>query len=54
MIWLAVLVLGVSFMFVKLGALSVWVGILSLALRIAFLVVAALMGLLLWKKLVRH
>ncbi len=54
MIWLAVMVLGVSFMCVKLGALSVWVGVLSLALKIALLVIAGSIGLLLWKKLLSH
>jgi hypothetical protein len=53
MIWLAAMVFGMSFMLLKLGALSVWVGILSLALRSALLVVAGLAGLLLWKELVR-
>lgn len=51
MIWLAATVLGMSVMLMKLGALSVWVGILSLALRVALLVVAGLIGLLLWKRL---
>jgi hypothetical protein len=53
MIWMAAMVLGMSFMLLKLGALSVWVGILWLALRIALLVVAGLAGLLLWKRIVR-
>lgn len=53
MIWLAAMVLGMAVMLVKLGALSVWVGILAAGLRIALLVVTGLTGLLLWKKLAR-
>ena len=50
MIWLAMTVMGMAFMLMKLGALSVWVSILSLALRIALFVLVVLTGVFLWRK----
>ena len=49
MFWLAIIGLGVSFAFIKLGALSVWVGILAAGVKLALLAVAGLLVTLIWK-----
>lgn len=46
-------VLSLSFVLVKLGAMSVWMSILSVALKVALLVIAGLALILLWNKVVR-
>lgn len=49
MFWLAIIGVGLSLAFVKLGALSVWVGILAGGMKLALLVIAGLVIGLLWK-----
>ncbi|MDR7307950.1 hypothetical protein [Rhodoferax saidenbachensis] len=49
MFWLAIIGLGVSFAFIKLGALSVWVGILAAGIKLALLVISSLVVVLIWK-----
>lgn len=53
MFWLSMIVLGLSFMLLKLGAASVWLTILSVGLKVALLVIAGLALILLWNKVVR-
>jgi hypothetical protein len=50
MFWLAFLGLGIAFAFFKLGALSVWAGILAAGLKFAILVIVCLGLVLLWKR----
>ena len=50
MFWLSMIVLSLSFVLVKLGAVSVWMGILSAAFKVALLVIAGLVLILLWNK----
>ena len=50
MFWLAIIGLGVSFALIKLGALSVSVGILAAGIKLALVVIAGLVVALIWKK----
>lgn len=50
MFWLAIIGLGVAFAFAKLGALSVWVGILAAGIKLALLAIVALVAALIWKR----
>lgn len=50
MFWLAIIGLGVAFAFVKLGALSVWIGILSVGIKLALLAIVGLVAALIWKR----
>jgi hypothetical protein len=50
MFWLAIIGIGVAFAFIKLGALSVWVGVLAAGIKLALLVIAGLAVALIWKK----
>ena len=49
MFWTFLLAVGLASVFVKLGAASVTVSILTIALQGAGIVVAVLVGLVLWK-----
>lgn len=51
MFWTFLLAISLATAFVKLGAASVMVGILSMGLQTALFVIAILAALLLWKKL---
>lgn len=50
MFWGFLLLSGLAFVFVQLGALSVWVVVLKLGLMAALLVLAAMGIVLLWRK----
>jgi hypothetical protein len=53
MFWTFLLAVGLASMFVKLGAASVTVSLLTIALQAAGVVVAILVGVLLWKVIAR-
>ena len=53
MFWLSILVLSLSAVLIKLGALSVWMGILGVGLKLALLVIAGLVLILLWRSVAR-
>ena len=53
MFWTFLLAAGLATMFVKLGAASVTISILTIALQVAGLAVAILLGVLLWKTFAR-
>jgi hypothetical protein len=53
MFWTFLLAVGLASVFVKLGAASVTVSMLTVALQGAGIVVAVLVGLLLWKTFAR-
>lgn len=40
MIWIALLVTGLSALLIKFGAMSVWVSVLSLLLKLALVIIA--------------
>lgn len=52
MFWVSMILLGLSVLLVKLGAVSVWVTILSSGLKFAMLVIACLVIALIWKSIV--
>ena len=52
MFWVSTIVLGLSVLLVKLGAVSVWVTILSNGLGVALLVICCLVVALIWKSMV--
>ena len=54
MFWIFMAVVGLSLVMVKLGALSVWVHVLSVALGVLVAVVAVSAGVLLWRRLLRR
>ena len=54
MFWLSLLVAGFALVFMKLGAYSVWMNILSGGFKIALLVVACLVIALIRKKLLKN
>lgn len=49
MFWTFLLAAGLASVFVKLGAASVTISVLTIALQVAGLAVATLVGVLLWK-----
>lgn len=49
MFWTFLLAAGLATMFIKLGAASVTISVLTIALKLAGLAVATLVALLLWK-----
>ncbi len=49
MFWTFLLAVGLAAMFTKLGAASVTISVLTIALQVAGLAVASLVGVLLWK-----
>ncbi len=49
MFWTFLLAAGLAAVFVKLGAASVTISVLTIALQVAGLAVATLVGVLLWK-----
>lgn len=49
MFWLTFIGIGVAFTFIKLGALSVWVGILATGIKLALFAIACLAVALIWK-----
>ena len=51
MIWLVIIGIGMAITFVKLGALSVWVGVLAAGIKLALLAIVGLVAALLWKKI---
>lgn len=53
MFWLSTLVVSLAVVLVKLGAYSVWVGILSAGLKFALMALATLAILFAWKGLSR-
>lgn len=46
-----VLAVSLALVFVKLGALSVWVSVLSFAFKIALLIIAGFLVAVIWKKI---
>ena len=50
MFWIFILFTALAFLFIKLGAVSVWVAIFSAGLKLALLVIAGLTTALLWRK----
>ena len=50
MFWGFLLLTGLAFVFVQLGAMSVWVSVLKLGLMLALLVLAVMGILILWRK----
>lgn len=48
MFWTFLLAVGLAAMFTKLGAASVTISVLTIALQVAGLAVASLVGVLLW------
>lgn len=51
MVWLAIIGIGMALTFVKLGALSVWVGVLAVGIKLALLAIIGLVAALIWKKI---
>ena len=51
MFWGFLLLSGLAFVFVQLGAMSVWVVVLKLGLMVALLVLVVMGIVLLWRKL---
>lgn len=51
MFWVSMIVLGLSVLLMKLGAVSVWMTILSSGLKIALLVIGCLVVALIWKSI---
>ena len=54
MFWMSLLVSGFAFVFIKLGAYSVWMNILSGGFKFALFVIACLVIALIGKKRVDH
>lgn len=50
MFWGFLLLSGFAFVFMQLGAMSVWVSVLKLGLMLALLVLAVMGIVLLWRK----
>lgn len=50
MFWIFVLLIGLAFVFIKLGMLSVWVAVLSTGLKLFMLVILALTAVFIWQK----
>lgn len=50
MFWGFLLATGLAFVFVQLGAMSVWVTVLKAGLSLSFLVLAVMLIVLLWRK----
>jgi len=50
MFWGFLLLSGLAFVFVQLGAMSVWVSVLKLGLMLALLALAVMGIVLLWRK----
>lgn len=51
MVWISALLIGLALVFFKLGSVSVWVGILTLSLKFALLVIVLLALAFAWHKL---
>lgn len=51
MFWAVMLFAGLAFVFTQLGAYSVWLLVLSGALKLALLIIAGFVIALLWRKL---
>lgn len=51
MVWISALLIGLALVFFKLGSVSVWVGILTLSLKFALLVIVLLALTFAWHKL---
>lgn len=51
MFWIVILCFAIAFMLIKLGALSVWVSVLSLVIKISLLVFAGVILYVLWRKI---
>ena len=49
MFWISLAVIAMSTLLIKLGALSVMTGVLSLALKASLVLIVLLAGLLLWR-----
>jgi len=49
MIWIFLIVTAMSTLLIKLGAVSLMAGLLSMALKAALVVILVLAGLLLWR-----
>ena len=49
MFWIIIAVAALVMLFVKLGAVSVWVTVFSVGLKLALLVIAGLTIALIWK-----
>lgn len=52
MFWGFLILTGLAFVFVQLGAMSVWVSVLKLSLMLALLALAVMVIVLLWRKVV--
>lgn len=50
MFWGFLLLTGLAFVFVQLGAMSVWVSVLKLGLMVALLLLAVMGIVLLWRR----
>ena len=50
MFWTAILAFGLAVSFIKLGAVSVTVSILGMALQASVVIIGLLVALLIWKK----
>lgn len=51
MFWGFLLLTGLALVFIQLGAMSVWVTVLKLGLMLALLVLAAMVIVVLWRKI---
>ena len=51
MVWIFALLMGMALVFFKLGSVSVWVGILTLGLKVSLLVIVLLAIAFIWQKL---
>lgn len=49
MFWIFIIFAGLAIVFAKLGAISVWVTVLKVALFMALITVAVLVAVLLWR-----
>lgn len=50
MFWMSLAVSGLAYVFIKLGAYSVWANVLTISLKFALLLIACLVIALIWKK----
>ncbi len=53
MFWTALLLTGLAATFAKMGAASVTISVLAAALQASVFVIAALIGLVIWQKIIK-
>ena len=53
MFWMFVMALGLAFILVKIGMLTVLISVLSVGIRAALLVIAGLVAVLIWRQVAK-